>query len=135
MSVNRRVVKHCRQSVQNLAGGNCSLLGLLLSIPGLLRGCLRFSLSSAGVIKFALCNYARHLLLEGRMKVWTVTPLGTVTGSMELARRSLREPLARSSFIALSFSFSFAFAFALSFAFGFSFPFVKARAVASVGSS
>ena len=128
-------MKDGQQIVQNLAGGNLSLLGLLLSIPGRLRGCLRFSLSSASVIKFASCDCARHLRLESRMKVWTVTPLGAGTKSMEFAKCSLRSPLARSSFLALSFSFSFALAFALSFAFGFSFPFVKARAVASVGSS
>ena len=82
-----------------------------------------------------MCSCARHLLLDARMKVWTVTPLGTGAKSVEFARCSLRKPLARSSFLALPFPFSFDFAVAFSFAFGFVFPFVKAKAVASVGSS
>ena len=53
--------------------------------------------------------------------------LGAVTKSMESARRSLREPFARTSrFHFLAAAFTLALAFALAFAFGFTFPFVKA---------
>ena len=101
MSVSRRVLEDRRQSVQHSAGGSLSLLGILLSIPGRLRSRLGFSLGGSSFIKFTLCNCEGRLAFEGRMKVWTVTPLGTVAKSMEFARWPLRNPLAKSSFLTL----------------------------------